>query len=231
MKYVILLITLLLSFTILAQEKYIMLKRLSWDELQLYQLDSLLTEEELNLQKTCPTTLKKLQETYEKTGAHFQHILGTNYIWSEYTNTKGLRCFVKHKNIDSITPKDNEIINPNHYELLNTTQARVLKSASQGAGFKEKDLYAHAKEIRLYNQQISEKDYEKYGGKQEILNYMEAHQPTSKINPKLLKNRTTIENGTVITKHLKLIQIFELRYSEEQKNELINIVKKKLKKF
>ena len=223
------LLSLILTFNIFAQEtedKYMMLKPLSWDELQLYQLDSLLSVEELNLSTSCPATLKKLQTTHERTGQHFQHILGTNYIWSEYTNKKELKCFVKHVKIDSITQKDNEIINPNNYELLNTTQARILKSASQGIGFEEKGLNEKFRQARIHNQKIQDKPYVKYGGLLNVVNYMEKHEPSFEIDPIYLKNRTTVKNGSVVTKHIPLIQIFEMRYSDEQKQKLIEISRK-----
>ena len=150
-----LLLGLIISFNIIAQEtedKYIMLKPLSWDELQLYQLDSLLSAEELNLSKNCPTTLRKLHSTYTNINAGFQHILYTNYIWSEFANADGQKCLVKHDKIDSITQKNGGIINPNTYELLNTTQARILLSASQAIGFKKKGFFKQARQANLHNQ-------------------------------------------------------------------------------
>ncbi|MBL4773571.1 MAG: hypothetical protein JKX98_08230, partial [Alcanivoracaceae bacterium] len=120
------LLSLILSFNIFAQDKYIMLKPLSWDELQLYQLDSLKTIDELELALSCPSTLAELQETHYKANTHFQYILGTNYIWTIFTNSYDLKCLVKHDKIGSITPQNDKSINPNSYQLLNTTQARVL---------------------------------------------------------------------------------------------------------
>ena len=220
------LLSLILTFNIFAQEtedKYIMFKPLSWDELQLYQLDSLKTVEELKLAYVCPSTLKKLQATHERTGQHFQHILGIMYIWSEYTNAEKLKCFVKHNEISTITPKENKIINPNHYELLNVTQARILKSASQGVGFKEKGLHEKARQVRLHNQKIQNKPYEKYGGFQNLMKYMDTHERTYQLDKELLKSLKTVPNGT---KQLPPYQLFELTYSEEQQQELIEIVKK-----
>ena len=222
-----LLLGLILSFNIIAQEtedKYIMLKPLSWDELQLYQLDSLLSVEELELSQYCPTTLRKLQSTYTNINAGFQHILGTNYIWSEYINIDGEKCLVIHEKIDSITPKENKIINPNHYQLLNTKQARILLSASRGIGFDDKGLKEKFKQARMHNQKIKNKPYEKYGGIHNLVNYMRAHKSTYQLDKELVKSLKHKDgNGT---KQLPLYKTFEMKYSAEQIQELVDQVKK-----
>lgn len=210
------------------QKKYIAFKPLSWDELQLYQMDSLLTAEELKLSKHCPTTLKKLQATYRNINAGFQHILGTNYIWSEYENNDGTKCLVKHKKIDTITPKDGKVINPNHYELLNTQQARILLSASRAIGFNEKGLNEKFKQARMHNQKIKNKPYEKYGGIHNLVQYMRTHKPTFQLDKELVQSLKHKDgNGT---KQLPLYQTFELKYSSEQIQELIDQVKLQKKK-
>ena len=224
-----LLLSLIISFNIIAQDKYIMLKPLSWDELQLYQLDSLLSAEELKLSLNCPSTLRKLQATYERTGQHFHHILGIMYIWSEYTNSQELKCFVKHEKVDSITQKDNKIINPNEYELLTTTQARILKSASKGIGFKEKGLFKQAKQMNEHNQKIQNKLFEKYGGINNLSNYMLEHEPTYILDKDFMKSRKTIKNGAVISKKIPLNELFEMTYSQAQQQELIDLTKKRKK--
>lgn len=206
------------------QQKYIAFKPLSWDELQLYQMDSLLTAEELKLSKHCPTTLKKLQATYRNINAGFQHILGTNYIWSEYENNDGTKCLVKHKKIDTITPKDGKIINPNHYELLNTQQARILLSASRAIGFNEKGLNEKFKQARMHNQKIKNKPYEKYGGIHRLSQYMDNHKQSYQLDKGLVKSLKHKDgNGT---RQLPLYQLFEMTYSQDQIRELIEMVKK-----
>jgi hypothetical protein len=111
-----LLLTLILSLSLSAHVKYIV-EPMTWDELQFFQLDSLLDEEELSLSIVCPSTLKELQETHKKPDSGSQHILGTNYNWSVFTNANGLRCLVKHMRYDSINHKGNKTINPNDYEI------------------------------------------------------------------------------------------------------------------
>ncbi|VAW45620.1 hypothetical protein MNBD_GAMMA03-357 [hydrothermal vent metagenome] len=219
------LLTIVLSLNLSAQEKYIMLKPLTWDELQLYQLDSLKTVKELKLATVCPSTLKKLQNSFERIGTHFQHILGTNYTWTEYTNAKGLKCIVKHDKIDSIIQDDTEIINPNDYELLNTVQARVLKSASKGTGFKEKGLNEKFRQTNLNNQRITMKAYEEYGGIHFLSNYMDNHKASYKLDKELVKSLKTIKNKTVTSRTIPLYKIFEMTYSHEQQQELKELVK------
>ncbi len=217
-----------ISFTLSAQEndKYIMLKSLSWDELQLYQLDSLKSATELSLADHCPSTLKKLQSSYNKTGTHVQYIFGTQYIWTEFTNSDEKLCLVKHSRIGSISANDNKIINPNEYELLNSTQSRILKSASKGYGLKEKGYYEKVKQANLHNQKIQNIPYEKYGGMNNLVNYMSKHKPSYKLDDSYKKSLTKTEDNTVISKKIPLYRLFELKYSAEQQQELIESVKK-----
>jgi len=225
---ILLLMCSILSTSLFAQEKYIMLKPLTWDELQLYQLDNLKTVNELKLASVCPSTLKKLQSSFEKIGTHFQHILGTNYTWTEYANTKGLKCIVKHEKIDSITQQDDKTINPNSYKLLDIIQARVLISASLGVGIKEKDISKKMMEANRINQKIQAIPYEKYGGLENLMKYMEENKPSYPIEYRHLKNRnykTTL--GSNGAKLLPPYKLFELTYSQEQRSKLIEIVKKK----
>ena len=55
---------------------------------------------------------------------------------------------------------------------------------------------------------------------------MEKHKPSFKVDPKYLENRTTVKNGAVITKHIPLLELFEIKYSDEQKQELMDIAEK-----
>ena len=228
------LLSLILTFNIFAQEtedKYMMLKPLSWDELQLYQLDSLLSVEELNLSTSCPATLRKLQATHELIGQHLQHILGTNYIWSEYTDQKGLKCFVKHDKVDSITLIVNKVFNPNHFELLDVTQARILKSASKSIGFKEKGIFEQARQANQHNQKLQNKPYEKYGGIGNLSDYMVNNEPAYELDEKYKKNRNIDENGSVTKELMPLYKLFELTYSINQQNKLVEEIKRKKKGF
>ena len=225
----ILLLSLILSFNILAQDKYVMLKVLSWDELQLYQLDSLKTADELNLAKSCPSTLAKLQETQEKKATHFQHILGTNYTWTVFSNSEELNCLVKQDKINSITQKDDEIINPNGYELLNKMQAQILISASLGIMDKNKKKLRNKQiaEAMRVNREIQEKPYIKYGGIENLVKFMKENTPSYSIDKRLLENKKyTTPDGSVGYKTHSPLEYFEIRYSQEQKNELIESVKK-----
>ena len=223
-----LLLGLIISFNIIAQEKedkYIMLKHLSWDELQLYQLDSLKTADELQLAESCPSTLSKLQENFEKITTQFQHILGTNYTWSIFANNEGSKCLVKHDKVDSIT-KDDGFVNPNTYQLLNRTQARILISASQGSSneTKEKERVRRIMEINRHNQKIQNKPYEKYGGVWNLTMYMNNNSPKVPISETVIRYRKS--SGKL---SLKLLEKFENTYSIEQQNELIESVKKNIR--
>jgi hypothetical protein len=212
---------------------YILMKPLSWDELQLYQLDSLLTTKELHLSPHCPTTLNKLQDTYKKTSTHMQYILGTNYIWSEFSNDQGLKCLVKHDKIDSITPNNSVENNPNVYELLNVLQARILLSASIGGGNSEKELARTKRimELNRINQAIQEKPYEKYGGIKNLTLYMMNNKPEGLNTKKALVQKVyRNEDGKITGAELfSRLEIFENEYSKEQQDELIESVKKNLK--
>ncbi|MFK8013217.1 MAG: hypothetical protein AB8B80_14340, partial [Marinicellaceae bacterium] len=221
MKIFLLALCLIFSTFLFAQEKYIMLKPLTWDELQLYQLDSLKTADELKLASHCPSTLKKIQSTFKKTTQHFQDIHGTKYIWTEYINFQGLKCIVKHQKIDSITSNNEKIINPNEYELLNPMQSRILKSASQGIGLKNKDYYKKIRQANLHNNKIKSQPYEKYGGFQNLSIYMKENKPTFKIDKEYLKSLTTKDKGTITSRKIPLYKLFELQYSKEQQQELI----------
>ena len=221
------LFSLILAFNVFAQDKYIMLKPVSWDELQLYQLDSLKTTDELELAKSCPSSLAVLEETHHRAGTHFQHILGTNYNWSVFTDIYGLKCIVKHDKIDSIDPQDNKSMNPNSYQLLNTTQARVLISASQGVFDKDKEAerVKRIMEINRINQKIQNEPYEKYGGVWNLMMYMNNN--TSKVS---IQEDYRPESRKVSgVPSLKLLERFENSYSKEQQNELIESVKKNIK--
>jgi len=223
----IILLSLILSFNIIAQDKYIMLKPLSWNELQLYQLDNLRTADQLELAENCPTSLKNLQETHNKTGVFFQHIEGTNYNWTEYTNIYGLKCIVKHEKIDSITPDKNNIINPNAFELLNNTQARILISASIGGGDtqKERVRIKRIMEINRINQKIQNEPYEKYGGVWNLIMYMSNNTPNVSIQQ---ENKLEYRKASGIAS-LKTLEGFENTYSKEQQDELIESVKKNIR--
>lgn len=58
-------LTFILPFNLLANINFI-IEPMTWDELQLYQLDSLLDENKLNLSIVCPLSLKSLKETHTK---------------------------------------------------------------------------------------------------------------------------------------------------------------------
>lgn len=220
----ILLLTLVLSLNLSAHVKYIT-EPTSWDDLQLFQLDSLLDEEELSLSIVCPINLKELQKTYKKADSFSQYILGTNHNWTEFTNTNGLRCLVKHQRLDSINQKDNKTINPNDYEILNVKQARILISASRSIGFKEKGLFGELSQVHLHNQNISSKLYDKYGGAVNLFNYIKNNKPHKKHN----EYRKSFKQGIEVTEHLLLSDYFENSYSKEQKNQLIeNAIKAKM---
>ena len=226
----IILLSLIISFNIIAQDKYIMLKPLSWDELQLYQLDSLLSAEELKLSPNCPSTLRRLESAYERTATHLQHILGTNYSWSDFTNSEGLKCLVKHEKVSSIIQKEDKIINPNIYQVLNNIQARILISASQGIMDKDKKKLRNKQiaEAMRINRELTEKPYIKYGGLQNLLKYMDENLPSYSIDKRLLNNRiSTSESGTNTVKLFSPLEIFETKYSQQQKDQLIENVKKK----
>jgi hypothetical protein len=209
-------------------DKYIMMKPLSWDELQLYQLDSLLTTKELHLSPHCPTTLNKLQDTYNKTSTHMQYILGTNYIWSEFSNDQGLKCLVKHDKIDSITPNNSVESNPNAFVLLNTLQARILTSASLGIGDKKKERSKKMMEANKHNQKLRDKKYEKYGGLENLIKFIRENKLDYPTDPVFLKNRRTYSStGSVTLKSIPLIDIFEIGYSDESKAKFFQLLKKK----
>jgi len=207
-------ISLVLSTNILAQSKIIKYEPVTWYELQLHELDGLKTAIELNLAESCPPTLEKLQQTYSETTTQFQYLFGTNYIWSVFTNNDGFKCLVKHDATDSFTPNKNQAANPDTYELLNTTQSRILINASLGIIDKEKEDEREAviaQKIRI-NKELSAKPYKKYGGLENILIYMRDHPPSYPVDNNKKPNSA--------------FEYFEIRYSQKQKYELIESVKK-----
>jgi hypothetical protein len=208
-------ISLILSTNILAQNKHIEYEPVTWYELQMHELDGLKAAAELNLAQSCPPTLEKLQNTYSITATQFQYLFGTNYIWSVFTNDGGLKCLVKHDKTDSINRSINQTINPVSYELLNTTQSRILLNASLGIIDKEKEDAKEAKiaeEISKY-EKSSTQAYEKYGGLGNILLFMRDNSPAYEIDKNIRANSA--------------FEYFELRYSQKQKDELIMNVKKR----
>ncbi len=228
---ILLLWLLFIPFTLSAQknDKYIMLKPLSWDELQLYQLDNLKTSEELKLAQTCPSTLSKIQKELTKKRTVWHYIYGNLYIWTEYSNQFGNTCVVKHKKVDSIIKKENKKINPNEYEILSLTQARVLLSSSRGGGNPNKELARKQRiaEANRINQSIQSVPYEKYGGIENLFNYMAKNKPnciTQKVN--LIPRTYVTEYGSHTGKLNSPIEHFENKYCESQINELIESVKK-----
>ena len=224
MKKTILIFFLFISVNLIAQEKYMSLKPITWDELQLYQLDSMLSSEQLKLSKTCPSSLKKLSNTYVKSTQSTQHILGTNYYWTTFINVDGYKCLVKHDKPSSIDQEESDIINPNSYRILNNNQARILLSASKGIGFKEKGIAKVVQEVRSHNQNIYNKNFEKYGGRSELLKFIRENAPDKKLNEEFRKSRTS-NDGTSF-KHLSLIEVFELLYTDEQKQKHLKKSKK-----
>jgi hypothetical protein len=229
MKKIILIIFLLNSVKLIAQEKYITMKAVSWDELQLNQLDSLLSSEELNLSARCPSSLTKLVSSYEKSSTQIQHILGTNYIWTEFINNSGKKCLVKQNKIDSISPEDNSEIDPNSYQILDNTQSRVLISASKGVNFKEKGYFENVRIANQYNENIAKKEYMKYGGINNLVSFMQKNKAVKKLDKNLIRGRIRHENGAVIKKTIPIHTIFENTYSQEQIQQLIEEVKAKKK--
>ena len=175
----IILFSLILSSNIMAQHKRINYEPITWYELQAHGFDNLKTVAKLNLAQHCPNTLEKLQKTYSKTTTQFQNLLGTNYTWSVFTNNNGLKCLVKHDNIDLITINEKQTINPNFYELLNATQAQILINASLGIIDKDKEDEREAKiaeSIRI-NQEIKERPYKKIWWIRKLINIYERPYP------------------------------------------------------
>ena len=86
-----------------AEEKHIKLKAVSWQELQMQQLSHMISSEELSLAKVCPSSLQKIKSNFNKISTRMQHILGTNYIWTEYKNSNGEKCIIKHDQIKSLS--------------------------------------------------------------------------------------------------------------------------------
>ena len=227
----ILLLLLNLSFNLSAQEqfKYTKFENLTWDDLQHYQQDILMTSKELKLATGCPSSLKKLQNEFINKHTHMHFIHGTMYYWTEFENSAGLFCIVKHKNAGSLNEKKGLSINPNDYELLNLTQMRVLKSASLGGGKSDKERMRVERVMDLLrkSQAIQNKPYEKYGGIRNLSNYMDENTPEDSNVDKPLVDRTYIKNdGSVGWRSYTTIEFFEYKYSERQQNELIESVRK-----
>jgi heat shock protein HslJ len=222
--------------TAIAQPKYIEFKPMTWEELQVFQLDSLLTLKQHHLNSNCPGSLKDLNNNYSKDFTFFEDILGTNYIWTEFLNDKKQKCIVKHHIMVTL---DNPIPNQNDYQILSKLQAQILLSASYGNGFESKgvsheSMRIEASEIFKKNNETSIEHYKMYGGIDEMIDYSQSNEPENKIKSmieiykdQLFYDQTSGPLRSYSTEVL-MIMYFEKAYSKKQKQQLINRVKNRV---
>ena len=218
----IIVLMLALSFSVYGKEfseQIIHIQPVSWDELQLLQLDSLKTAKELNLSETCPTELAGFEEL-EPESTFFKEILWTQYFWTVFKDKSSQKCLVKHDGFDFFSKKGTsspvDVAETPDYEILNTQQARVLLSASESIGFDEKGIESLKRHIHFHNQAVQEAPLQKYGGSVNITQFMWANPRETEYVRKNDESRKVIdEKGVVSYKTVPLLESFESRYSKE----------------
>jgi len=225
----IILLSLIGSFNVDAQDQYKDFKATTWAELQIFQLDSLYEMKTLALVEDCPKSLKQLQENFTKYITRDAIILGNKYIWSQYYNKQYDWCLVKHEKQDTLTHKS---LNPESYEILNTLQAQILLSAIERLGFDQKgyDIETISKkrsEIIKFNRKVATKSYKEHGGKTAVYEYIRDNKPALTDGTfervKCQYNNPNSGSYDFNTSEIFVIQFFERAYSAAQKQELIDI--------
>ena len=198
--------TLLFLFEARSQD-YIIPKPVTWSELQLLQLDSLKTSDELGLSENCPQSFDELDDMKVQS-TYFKEILWTHYFWTSLSAANGRTCIVKHGTLDFAGDKST-----GDFEILNNLQSRILLSAAESQGFKEKGILNLARNINLHNQAISEKPYLKYGGRAAMIQFLEKNPPEY---PEEIIERNYIDSeGKSVHSVQPFIEYFESRYSDE----------------
>lgn len=222
--YMFRLILIMLSFSVYGKEfseELLHIQPISWEELQVFQSDSLKSAESLDLSESCPTDLDGIKEL-EQMKTAFKVILWNHYYWTGFKDKNGLKCLVKHTGF-KFNP--NQKLGPFFYEILNTQQARTLLSARESIGFNEKGLYIITGNISKHNQAISGKPYKKYGGFENMVTFMSKN-PREIPSKKNDKDREYIDaNGVRAYKSMSFIEGFESYYNDETLNKLIEKVK------
>jgi len=215
-----------LSFSVNGKEfseQIIHIQPVSWDELQLLQLDSLKTAEELNLSKKCPTELAGFEQL-EPEKTFFKEILWTHYFWTVFKDKTDQKCLVKHDGFDFFSKKDSsipdDVTETPEYEILNTQQARVLLSASESIGFDEKGIESLKRHIHYHNQAVQEAKFSKYGGSVRMSQFMMQNPRETIYIPEDDEDRKFVDsNGVISYKTKSLIEVFESKYTQKTLSE------------
>lgn len=205
-------------------ETIIMIQPVSWEELQLLQLNAMKSAEALNLSEQCPTDLAGF-EHLKPLNTVFKEILWTHYFWTEFEAEDGNKCLIKHDNIDFFSDtarsKESNDVKEANYEVLNTQQARVLLSAAESIGFDEKGIQVLKRHISKHNGAINGKPYKKYGGKFIMTQFMEENKPDFPYNPEYESKAKKLGVNPFLL-------LFESYYTKEKLKTLEDKVKNKL---
>src|SRR5690606_24515787 len=213
-----LIVMLILTFPVHSKEfneQHLYIEPITWEELQAFQAGSIQSTESLGLSENCPTDLNGIKQLKQGNTA-FKEILWSHYYWTEFENTDGLKCLVKHVGFNF---NPNKKFGPIFYEILTSQQAQTLLSAVQSIGFREKGVNVIRHHVGKHNGVITEKPYMKYGGLQSIMEFK------NKNKPEVFPNYNENEESYLKYKNMSKLEVFESYYSNETLNNLIEMAK------
>lgn len=190
-------------------EQIIIIEPVTWNELQVIQDNSLKSTKELNLSYDCPTELAAFESLQVKS-TYFKEILWTPYFWTEFENTDGLTCVIKHETFDFLA--NQEVLSLNQtpqFEVLNIQQASALLSAAESMGFDEMGVETLKRHVHFHNQAIQDKPFAKYGGLVRMTNFMMQNPQET---PTMLSRD---KQFTDLDKKIRTLRHFEAQYTKK----------------
>jgi len=195
-------------------EQMIMIKPVSWGELQELHFANTKTLTELSISETCPSELIGFQKL-KFGGTFFKEVLWTHYVWTEFVDKSGSKCLIKHEKMDFFS-NQGQSADLENYEILSSSQAQIFLSAAERIGFDEKGIEILSYHIGQHNQAIKEKPYLKYGGSLNMGRFMKNNKPEF-ISEHSSKDKTS---------KTSFLDTFESYYSQET----LKILKKGVEK-
>ncbi len=194
-------------------EQFIMLKPVSWDELQLLSLDEMRLSEDFNLSKVCPKELSQFEQL-ERLNTHFKEIFWSQYYWTTFENSDGSICVVKHEDIGFFShKKQGSAAVVSNYEILTEDQTKILLNAVKLLSLNDEALSALKRHIHFHNQAVQEAPFMKYGGSVKMTQFM-MNNPRETMNyPGDDEGRKFVDaNGIEAYRTLGFLQVFESKY-------------------
>lgn len=193
---------------------YASLDPISWESLQVKEIDVQTQEIESSLSNQCPHGIDSYRN-YKYKGVYYSYIFFINYYWTEYLDETGKKCIIKHSKFDIL---DSEL------EFLSYSQSLKLLKANELYGFNYETKIVLNIHIMLHKNAIKELPALKYGGYTHISNYLKTHSPEFQVENK--QKQTVDVNGHVVIQTMPVIDYFESSFSKDTLNSIAENIKK-----